>query len=199
MLYSQRAVYQYDTKFNMLEDVAVALRIHDEYIRSFCGYLPGPVPNQRVPATQFMEVDRSPGKIDPVWHMPTTPYTPFCRTLNIPAINQHGRGVLTNTKMGQVYQKKDSFWVSNLGLQAADYFPTPGDQVWYNGYRYEIFNVVIPPESIWGQTNVWLGLVCETVLVPYGDAQMAASKNMGVLLPTEMSTAQPPTVSTQAF
>lgn len=84
--------------------------------------------------------------------------------------------------------RQDQFWFSNLGLQKVDWFPLKGDQIYYNGYRYFIWQVVIGPESYWQQTNVWLGLYVDAIIPPTGDA--APPVNPGEATPTETSPTQ---------
>ena len=64
--------------------------------------------------------------------------------------------------------------MDNLMLKEADYFPARGDFVWYNGYRNLIINVVLEPNGFWQQTNVWLGLIVETIIPVDGDARPLA-------------------------
>ena len=75
------------------------------------------------------------------------------------------------TRIGLVPQQQCKFWMSNLHLQQVDWFPMRGDYIFWNGYRNIIVNVILEPETFWQQTNVWLGLVCETVIPAEGDAR----------------------------
>jgi hypothetical protein len=80
-----------------------------------------------------------------------------------------------------------------------DYFPTRGDRVFWNGYRYMIINVVLPPDAYWQQTNVWLGLTVECVIPPEGDA--LPLKDLSQLYPIETGNtpgAQSPTIGAEA-
>lgn len=187
MNYSDRINYVYDPRLNTLADTATALAIHDEYVRSYSAR----------PFPKFFEVRRDQGTIDPLWHFEITPHMVFSRTLEIPAIRTTERPKLVNGRQGLTYVRSDSFWVSNLGLIKANYFPTPGDLVWWNGYRYQIIEPIIPPESEWGQTGVWLGLVCRSMLVPYGDAILGPDPSLGQPTPVELPGAQPQQVATQ--
>jgi len=64
-----------------------------------------------------------------------------------------------------------------------DYFPLRGDLIYYNGYRLMIINPVLDPSTYWLQTNVWLGMTCEAVIAPDGDARPVT--NVGVTVPAE--------------
>ena len=59
--------------------------------------------------------------------------------------------------------------------------------VFWNGYRYAIINVVLPPEAYWQQTNVWLGMYVECAIVPEGDAKPLV--DLSYVHPVEMSPA----------
>lgn len=75
------------------------------------------------------------------------------------------------TRVGIVPQQRYKVWMGNLLLEKAEWFPMRGDIMYYNGYRNMIINVVLEPTSYWQQTNVWLGLVCETCIAADGDAR----------------------------
>jgi len=136
-----------------------------------------------------MEVDRRSAKYDKLWHVPLDDRTVFSRILDIPSLNTHEKTDWRLTKVGIVPQRKDKFTLSNLLLQEFDYFPVRGDMVFYNGYRYMIINVVLEPQAYWHQTNVWMGLVCECVIPPEGDARPLV--NLGVAAPSELMQTRP--------
>lgn len=160
MKFTDRTNFTYDPALGTIGDTVVALSMHDEYIRK---YSPNPQPI-------FFEVDRGTGvTLDPQWGNPTSPRTTFSRELSIPSINNFDSQKF-RVWWNKVTSRGDRFWLSNLGLQKANYFPIQGDQVYWTGYRLTIINVNVPPESYWGQTGVWLGLVVDCVLAPYGDA-----------------------------
>lgn len=161
MRFDQRKEFKYDPEVFKLSDTQTALMIHDEYVTR---HSPRPFP-------RFFEIDRAPENIDPIWHMPKTARSPISRALDIPAINYFQKPRWSRTPMGQVPQRKDVFWLSTLGLQRADYFPSIGDMVYWNGYRYGILHVTIPPESYWHQAGVYLGITAECEIVPEGDAK----------------------------
>jgi len=89
----------------------------------------------------------------------------------MPVIIQTERPDWRLTKVGIVPQQKHKVWMANRLLKEADWFPMRGDIMYYNGYRNMIINVVLEPQSFWQQTNVWLGLVCETIITADGDAK----------------------------
>ena len=161
MKFTDRKEFVYDPELFKREDVTVALRMHAEYVKR----------SSPVPYPKFFEVNRADSKFDDLWHVPLDERTVFARALAIPAINVFEKPNWTLTKLGLIPQRKDKFWLSNLGLQEADYFPERGDQVYWNGYRYTIREVVLDPTSYWQQTGVWLGLVCECIITPVGDAR----------------------------
>jgi len=61
--------------------------------------------------------------------------------------------------------------------------------MYWNGYRHMILNVVLAPESYWQQTNVWLGLVCETIIPAEGDARPLV--DIGTPVPRELVQTRP--------
>ena len=173
MKFSEQKEFTYDPNVFGREDVQLALKIHAEYIAAFS---PRPEP-------QFFEVDHSTSEIDSLWHIPKSDRMPISRKIKIPAINQFEKPNWALTALGIRPQRRDKFWLANLHLQQFDYFPLRGDTVHWNGYRYMILNVVIPPETYWQQTGVWLGLVCECIIPSDGDAMPVT--NPGVLIPAE--------------
>lgn len=161
MKFTERREWLYDPQVFGKKDVQTALRIHAEATRKHSGK----------PPPLFMEVDRATAKYDSLWHVPLEDRTHFSRTLSIPAINTFERPDWRLTKVGIVPQRRDKFTLSNLILQEINYFPVRGDMVFWNGYRYMVINVVLEPNGYWQQTNIWLGLVCECVIPPDGDAR----------------------------
>jgi hypothetical protein len=132
-----------------------------------------------------MEVERKEGSIDHLWHMPRSPRIAYSRVLEIPAINSFFKGSWNFTRLMVTNQRQDTFWIANLALQEADYFPMRGDGVDWNGYRYMITVVELDPKAYWQQTNVWLGLTVRCVIPPDGDARPIA--NRGELAPAEQT------------
>jgi hypothetical protein len=161
MLFTLRKEFQYDPEVFRASDVQIALAIHDEYVTK----------HSARPTPRFFEIDRAIENVDPIWHTPKGNRSPISRQLDIPAINYFQKPRWSRTPAGQVPQRKDVFWVSNLGLQRADYFPSIGDMIYWNGFRYGVMHVTIPPEAYWQQCNVFLGLTCECEIVPEGDAK----------------------------
>ena len=161
MKFTERKEWLYDPMVFGRKDVQTALKIHRE----------ATFKHSARPFPTFMEVDRRSAKYDQLWHVPLDDRTQFSRILEIAAINTFERPDWRLTKVGIVPQRKDKFTMSNLLLQEADYFPVRGDMVFWNGYRYMIINVVLEPNGYWQQTNVWMGLVCECVIPPEGDAR----------------------------
>jgi hypothetical protein len=157
----ERKEFTYDPALFRRADTQTALKMHAEYVRA---HSPNPYP-------KFFEVSRKDCQIDTLWHVPLDDRTVFSRILELPAINVFERPDWRLTKIGLVPTRKDKFWLSNLALQEFDYFPERGDQVFWNGYRYTILQAVLDPTAYWQQTGVWLGLVCECVLAPQGDAR----------------------------
>lgn len=180
MRFNDRKDWLYDPVLFKRSDTQTAMRIHREATRKFS---PRPPP-------KFFEVDRRSCKYDQLWHVPLEDRTVFTRALEIPAVNKFERPDWRLTKVGIVPQRKDTFIMDNLLLQEFDYFPVRGDMVFYNGYRYMVINVVLAPEGYWQQTNVWLGLSCECMIPPEGDARPLV--NLSVPAPSEM-----PVVSTE--
>jgi hypothetical protein len=60
--------------------------------------------------------------------------------------------------------------------------------VYWTGYRLTMINVSVPPESYWGQTGVWTGLVVDCVLAPYGDLTPPA--DLSKIAPAEQAGGQ---------
>jgi hypothetical protein len=156
-----RREFTYDPVIFHRNETQTALRLHAEMVEK----------HSANPPPRFFEVERKDAAIDLLWHMPQSPRTTFSRELDIPAINIFERPLWKLTRIGIVPQRSDKFWLANLTLQRLDYFPMRGDLVYWNGYRYMIANVVIPPEAYWHQTNVWMGLVTECIIPPEGDAR----------------------------
>ena len=139
----------------------MALSIHDEYIRTASPR----------PYIKFFEIDRRSEKYDQLWHVSLDDRTVFSRVIELPVVIQNERPDWRLTRVGIVPQQKYKVYMSNLSLQRAEYFPMRGDLMYYNGYRNMIINVVLEPTAYWHQTNVWLGLVCETCIPADGDAR----------------------------
>lgn len=192
--FTDRKEFIYDSEiFVRRKDLITALQIHAEYVRV----------SSPIPYPKFFEVDRSITKMDPLWHMPLTERTVFSRTLDVPAIVQFEKPDWRLTKLGLKPVQHFKFWLSNLHLHpldevtknvpkalCLDYFPQRGDQIYYIGYRLMIINVVLEPGAYFGQTNVWLGLICEASIVPDGDARPIP--NQGVAAPAETGAAPAP-------
>lgn len=159
MKYTEHKEFVYNPELFKLKDTQIALRMQREHIKKSCG----------VPFPKFFEVDRSPGQYDPLWHMPVGDRAKFSRTLEMPAIQTFDKANYQLTKLGLTPVQRVRFTIANLTLQEFNYFPTRGDFVYRNGYRYTILNTVIDPTAYWGQTGVWLGLTLECVIAPFGD------------------------------
>lgn len=175
MLFTDRNEFTYDMAMFAGADLQIALKIHKEYSVKFS---PKPPP-------KFMEVDRSQANFDELWHSPIGPRTLFSREMLIPSLVVAEKPDWRLTRIGLVPQQRSKFVLSNLLLQEANYFPTRGDYVYYNGYRYIIVNIGLEPQAYWAQTNVWLGLVAECRIPPEGDAKPVT--NPGVLVPAEVA------------
>lgn len=162
MKFTERKQWLYDGEvFRQQPDLTTALNIHAEYIRKA-----SPVPPPR-----FMEVDRSSEKFDALWHVPLDDRTVFSRVIDMPTIVQFEKPDWRLTRVGIVPMQKSTVWMANLLLQQFDWFPIRGDMMFFNGYRHLIVDVQLRPEAYWMQTNVWLGLICLTVIPAQGDAR----------------------------
>lgn len=180
MRFTERREFLYDPElFRASPDVDTALKIHSEYIKRSS---PRPLP-------RFFEVDRRSSKIDHLWHVSLDDRTVFSRVIDMPVIIQFERPDWRLTRVGLVPQQKCKVWMGNLLLQEADWFPMRGDMVYWNGYRHMIINVVLDPSAFWQQTNVWLGLVCETIIPAEGDARPVTDQ--GVAVPREIIQTRP--------
>ena len=160
MKFTERKDFLYDTNVFKRADTQTALKMNAEYTR---------VHSAR-PLPKFFEVDRN-QPIDSIRHFPLSDRTKFSREVQMPAINTFQRNKWKLTRRGQYAQREDNFYLSNLLLEEADYFPVRGDQVFWSGYRYQIVNVVLDPNGYWHQTNVWLGMLVECVIPPEGDGR----------------------------
>ena len=136
-----------------------------------------------------MEVDRRTAQIDALWHVPLNDRTVFSRVFEMPIIVTKERPDWRLTRVGLVPQQKHKIWMANLILQEVDWFPLRGDLMYFNGYRHMIINVVLEPEAYWQQTNVWLGLQCETIIPADGDARPVL--NQGEIVPRELMQTRP--------
>jgi len=161
MKFMDRKEFLYNPEVFTIADTQTALKIHSEYIRK----------HSQIPFPRFFEVDRRIEKIDTLWHQPLDDRTVFSRVIDMPALVQKERPDWRMTRVGLVPQQKNKFWVGNLLLQEFDYFPQRGDNLYHDGYRHMIVNVVLEPQGYWQQTNVWLGLICETIIPADGDAR----------------------------
>lgn len=178
MKYNERREWLFDPEVFKRYDTRTALRIQAEFVKR----------HSARPFPRFMEVDRNNAQIDTLWHVSTTQRTGISRQIDIPAINYFDKPQWTLTAQGLVPKRNDRFWLANdiLREECVDYFPERGDMVFFNGYRYAILNVVLPPEAYWQQTNVWLGLYVECSVVPEGDARPLV--DISKVHPVEMST-----------
>ena len=161
MRFLDRKEFLYDSELFSRNDTQTALRIHAEYVRQ----------SSAKPAPRVFEVDRRSEKIDPLWHVSLDERTVFAREFEMPMIVTTERPSWRLTRVGMVPQQRCKFWMANLHLVEKDWFPMRGDFIYWNGYRNMIINVVFEPNAFWGQTNVWTGLVCETIIPAEGDAR----------------------------
>jgi hypothetical protein len=159
--FDQRKEWHYDPEMFRLNETQTALMIHAEYVKAMS---PKPYP-------KFYEVDRRSEKVDDLWHVSLDERTVFARVIEMPVIINAERPDWRLTRVGLAPQQKYKVWMANLLLQAVDWFPQRGDLMYYNGYRNMIINVVLEPMAYWQQTNVWLGLICETIIPADGDAR----------------------------
>lgn len=180
MKFAERKEFLYDQELFGRKDVSVALSLHAEYIR---------VNSPKNPMPMVFEVDRRSEKFDPLWHVPLDERTVFSRTFEMPTLVKTKRPDWRLTKVGLVPQQHCEFWMANLHLQEKDWFPMRGDLIYWNGYRNMIVNVVLDPTSFWQQTNVWLGIMCETVIPADGDARPVT--DAGVAAPREIRQTRP--------
>lgn len=162
MRFTDRRDFLYDSNVWRRSDTQTALLIHDEAVRAHSGR----------PTPRFMELDRTEASVDQLWGTPVKERVQITRQLDIPAIVLQGNKTWSLSKMGREVKQETRFWVSNLSLQKVDYFPLPGDLVYWAGYRWNIVLFDIDPKSVWGQTNVWLGLIIAAQIVPEGDARV---------------------------
>lgn len=164
MFFNDRKEFLYDPDVFKRVDTKTALQIHEEYTRK----------HSARPVPRFFEVDRRSTLIDELWHIPLTDRTTFSRQLEIPCIHMFEKPLWKLTRIGTVPLRHDNFMLSNNVLQAADYFPMRGDQIYWQGYRYMIEQIIMPPDAYWQQTNVWMGLVIHCIVPPDGDARPIA-------------------------
>lgn len=184
MRFKERKQWLYDPEVFTRADTATALKIHAEYVKKSS-------PSNPLP--RFFEVNRADEVFDTLWHEPNQERTPFNREFEMPVIVTAERPDWRLTKIGLVPQQKLKVWMANLLLQEADWWPERGDFMFFNGYRHMIVNVVLEPSAFWQQTNVWLGLQCETVIPADGDARPVT--NPAVPVPRELAQTRPyPTV-----
>lgn len=175
MKFTERKEFHYDPALFKRSDTQTALKMQAEYVKAYSAH----------PYPKFFEVSRKDSKIDHLWHVSLDDRTVFSRTIEIPAINMFERPDWRLTRIGLVPFRKDKFWLANLTLQEFDYFPERGDMVYWNGYRYTIRDVVLDPSAYWHQTGVWLGMICECVIAPQGDARPIV--DVGNTVPREVS------------
>ena len=155
MKFTDRKEFLTDPELFKRADVVVAQRLHAEYTRV---HAPKPYP-------KFFEVNRDEALYDDLWHAPVNKKMQYDRALDVPCLNKFIKPDWRITKLGLVAQRRDDFIISYLTLQELNYFPTRGDGVYWNGYRYIILNVVLDPESYWQQTSAWTGLRVECIKI----------------------------------
>lgn len=175
MKFTERKEFVYDMALFGLANVKTALRIYAEYIRK----------GSARPLPVFLETSHSEAETDDLWHAPRGGRVLIERRLEIPALNIHDKPDWKKTMLGIKNVRNDKFLISHNALKDADYFPQRGDRIVWNGYRHLILKVAIPPEAIWGQTNVWMGLQVETEIAPDGDVKPGVDP--GVVVPAEVS------------
>lgn len=173
MRFSERKEFLYDPELFGRNDTQTALRIYAEWVKRHTAR----------PMPRFFEVNRDSASMDPYYNVPTGPRTIFSRELDIPAINLFEKPKFRRLKHGSEYSRYDKFLLAHNILKELDYFPIRGDQVYWNGYRYDITEVVLEPDSYWQQTNVFMGIYVEAVASPTGDAR--PPENPATRLPAE--------------
>jgi hypothetical protein len=179
MKFSEVKQYVFDSELAKRSDVRIAMQLHHEYVSKYSART-----GDGKPAAAFYEVDRAAENVDPLWHTPRGGQVTFSRIIHLAAINQFEKPDWRLKAQGLTPQRVDRFWVSRTALVDADYFPVRGDYVAWNGYRYGVLELSIPPESYWAQTNVWLGAVVRAVIIPEGDSPPVPAN---VVLPAELS------------
>jgi hypothetical protein len=181
MRFKDRVEFEYDPEiFKLQTDVQTALGIYSEYIKRH---------SPRRPLPKFMEIDRRTTTFDHLWHVPLSDRTAFSRVFDMPVIVQAQKPDWRLTRVGIVPLQKNQVWMGHLILKEADWWPVRGDMMIFNGYRNMIINVVVDPNSYWQQTNVWMGIICTTVIPPEGDAKPLI--NPAVPVPAELYQTQP--------
>lgn len=174
MLFEDRKEFRYDPELAELGDTPVVLRMFDEYVRA---YSPKPPP-------KFFEVERKVENIDPIYHMPVATSPVYSRTFaDIPTINQFSKPSWKLTRLAISYQRRDFFWLSYLSLKKVNWWPLRGDQVDWNGYRYMLLEVVLPPECYIAQTGAWTGIVVDCIVPADGDAVQGWPKKVNKMSP----------------
>lgn len=171
MLYHYRREFHYDSAIFNRGDTVTARKIYAEYVQKMS---PIPLPN-------FFEVSRDSG-VDKLWHVPLAQQVQFSRNISMPCIIRQDKPVWNVANGALVAQQKATAWLANNILLELDYFPSKGDQVYWSGYRWSIVVVEPDPEGYWGQTNVWLGIICKMVIAPVGDVRPA----LNPAVPTEL-------------
>jgi hypothetical protein len=177
MKYHERPEFNYDPDIFKLADTQIALRIQKEVVEK----------HSAKPRPKFFEVERKSSSVDHLWHVSLSSRTPFSREMELPALNFFKKPTWRMTQIGLIPQRQDNFWLAHLTLIEVDYFPMRGDMVYWNGNRYIVVNVSMPPDAYWQQTNVWLGLAVECVIPPEGDVTLSMAANPGVAIPAEKS------------
>lgn len=178
--FTERKEFLYDPAVFKRADVVTALRLNAEYTKAHS-------PNNPYPTV--FEVDRANARIDPVWHVSLDERTVFSRQFQMPMIIKTTKPDWRLTKVGIVPQQRSEMWFSNLHLAEVDWWPMRGDFVYWNGYRNMIVDVELRPENFWQQTNVWLCVVCRTIIPAEGDARPVT--NPAVLVPREIIQTRP--------
>ncbi len=161
MRFSDIRQYPVDPAIFSRVDTQTALKINKEAIEKHS-------PEHFRP--KFFEADPKQPR-EKVFHAPISGRTAWTARspISVPAINMHVKPDWRVKAAGLQAKRQDNFIISRLTLEELDYFPGPGDYIFWNGYRYAILQAAPPPESYWHQTNVWLSILVEAVIAPEGD------------------------------
>lgn len=175
MQFNDRKDFLYTAEVFKLSNTKTALKIYAEWVKK----------HSAIPRPVFFEVDRQLQKIDPLWHYAVDSRTKYAREISMPAVNMFDQPKWKRSKHGITNVRTDKFLLAHNILEELDYFPMIGDQIAWNGYRYQITEINMDKECYWQQTNVWMGLYVTAIIPPDGDAKPTV--NAQQLVPAEKS------------
>lgn len=145
-----------------MADFREALLIVDEWYHQY-------------PEIAFKELRRekgeNPASVDPLDNEPMIGKREYNRIIKIRAHITHDPGEFHLQKTGTSLKQNVELNLGLLQLWKTDYWPAPGDQLFYLGHLHELVQVVAPPANYWQHSGVPMHLTVRAELAHYGDGE----------------------------